>query len=51
MTGDTEAATRWVVGHDWSDDLFPYSSSLMGTGAFAFLCWLLWRAANREDLA
>jgi len=50
VTGDPNAASSWVVGHEWSDGLFPFSSSLFGTAAFVFLCWLLWRAANREDL-
>ena len=46
-TGDPSAANRWVIGEEWSH-LFPYSSELIGTAIFAGLCWLLWRAANRN---
>ncbi|MGI9628821.1 MAG: hypothetical protein ACR2QM_18445 [Longimicrobiales bacterium] len=48
MTGDASAATAWIVGHGWSEGIFPFSSALIGTTVFAGLCWLLWRAANRE---
>ncbi|MDX1566374.1 MAG: oligopeptide transporter, OPT family [Longimicrobiales bacterium] len=45
-TGDPETANRWVVGHEWSEGLFPGSSGVVGTVVFAGLCWLLWRAAT-----
>ena len=51
MTGDPSTSTRWILGHEWSEGLFPFSSPLFGTLAFVALCWLLWRASNREDLA
>ena len=46
-TGDPAAADRWVIGEEWSH-VFPYSSELIGAAIFAGLCWLLWRAANRQ---
>ena len=48
MTGDPAASDTWVLGHHWSEGLFPGSSALIGTLVFVFLCWLLWRAANKE---
>ena len=48
FTGDAGAASAWQFGHAWMDDLVPYSSWVVGTLAFAVLCALLWRAANRE---
>lgn len=48
VTGDTGVAERWVVGHGWSEGLFPGSSPLVGTLVFVGLCALLWRAATRE---
>ncbi|MBW3534720.1 MAG: oligopeptide transporter, OPT family [Gemmatimonadetes bacterium] len=47
-TGDPAAADRWVVGHGWSEGLFPGSDGLVGTLIFVALCWALWRSANRE---
>lgn len=47
-TGDPSAASRWIVGHEWSETLFPFSSPMIGTLAFVALCALLWRAATRE---
>lgn len=46
-TGDPAVASRWVVGDEWSH-FFPYSAELIGTALFAGLCWLLWKAANRQ---
>ncbi len=51
ITGDPSVASEWVIGHGWSVGLFPYSSELIGTLVFVGLCWLLWRAANREEAA
>ena len=48
ITGDPDRANAWIVGHEWSEGLFPGSSALIGTVVFAGLCWLLWRQANRE---
>ena len=50
-TGNPDAASIWQLGHRWMDDLVQYSSWVVGAGAFAGLCWLLWRAANREEPA
>ena len=50
-TGDPAAASVWQVGHDWMDGMLPNASSVIGTLAFAGLCWMLWRAANREERA
>lgn len=47
-TGDPAAANRWVIGHGWSEGLFPGSDGLIGTLIFVGLCWALWRSANRE---
>lgn len=47
VTGDPSRADRWVIGEEWSH-FFPYSSELIGAAVFAFLCWLLWRAANKR---
>ena len=49
-TGDPATAQRWIVGHEWSEGLFPGSSALIGTLIFVGLCWMLWRASNREIL-
>ncbi len=49
-TGDPAVAERWIVGHAWSEGLFPGSSGIIGTLVFAGLCWILWRAANAEIL-
>ncbi len=48
-TGDPSVAERWVVGHEWSEGLFPGSSAVIGTVVFVGLCWLLWRAATGEQ--
>jgi hypothetical protein len=40
-----------VIGHEWSQTLipgFPAFDPLFGALIFAGLCWLLWRAANKE---
>ena len=50
-TGNPGAASVWQVGHTWMDAALPVTSSLVGTAAFAGLCWLLWRAATREERA
>lgn len=47
-TGDPTSAERWIVGHAWSEGLFPYSSALIGTLVFVGLCSLLWRAATKK---
>lgn len=49
VTGDPSRATRWIVGHEWSESLFTGSSELVGTLIFAGLCLLLWRAANSAE--
>ncbi len=49
MTGDPSMANRWIVGHEWSDNLFPGSSALLGTVIFTGLCWMLWSAANGSE--
>ena len=49
ITGNPEAASMWQVGHERMDELVPYASSVVGTLAFAALCWMLWRAANRGE--
>ena len=51
FTGDAEAASVWQLGHAWMDDLVPYASWVVGTLAFAGLCWMLWRAATSESRA
>ena len=51
ITGDPGAASMWQVGHEWMDSALPWLSSVVGTAAFAGLCWLLWRAATREGRA
>ncbi len=51
VTGDPGAASIWQVGHGWMDGALPWVSSIVGTAAFAGLCWLLWRAATREGPA
>lgn len=50
ITGDADRANAWIVGHEWSEGLFPGSSALVGTVVFAGLCWLFWRQSNREIL-
>ncbi len=47
ITGDPERANTWVLGHAWSEGLFPGSSAVIGTVVFAGLCWILWRQANK----
>ncbi len=49
MTGDPSRASDWILGHAWSEGLFPRSSGLVGTLIFAGLCLLLWRAANSRE--
>ncbi len=49
MTGDPSRASDWIVGHSWSEGLFPGSSELVGTLIFAGLCLLLWRAATSRE--
>ena len=51
VTGDPAAANRWILGHGWTEGLFPFSSAIIGTVVFSGLCWLLWRAATREQPA
>ncbi len=46
VTGDPSSASRWIVGHSWSEGLFPFSSALIGTAVFVGLCAMLWRASN-----
>ena len=46
FTGNPEAAEVWQVGHEWMDGI-PALASVVGTLAFAGLCWMLWRAATR----
>jgi putative OPT family oligopeptide transporter len=51
VTGSPDAADRWVIGHEWAQTLipgFPAFDPLLGAVVFAGLCWLLWRAANKE---
>lgn len=48
-TDNPDAASIWQLGHEWMDRLVPFSSWVVGAGAFAGLCWLLWRAANRRQ--
>ncbi|MDE2876726.1 MAG: OPT/YSL family transporter, partial [Gemmatimonadota bacterium] len=48
-TGDPEAGSMWQLGHEWMDGLIPYSSWVVGALAFAALCAMLWRAANRPS--
>ena len=48
-TGNPDAASMWQLGHAWMDGLVPYSSWVVGTLVFAGLCWMLWRAATREE--
>ena len=48
-TGSPEAASVWQVGHEGMDQLMPHLSSVVGTLAFAGLCWMLWLAANRGE--
>ncbi len=48
VTGDPTSADAWVLGHEWSEGLFPGSSALIGTIVFAGLCWLVWSTANRH---
>ncbi len=50
VTGDAGAASAWQLGHAWMDRV-PGLASIVGTAAFAGLCWLLWRAATREGRA
>ncbi len=50
-TGDSAAASMWQVGHEWMDGALPWMSGVVGTAAFAGLCWLLWRTATREGPA
>jgi putative OPT family oligopeptide transporter len=49
ITGDPTAAEAWVLGHEWSEGLFPFSSPLIGTLVFAGLCFVLWSAATRQS--
>ena len=49
VTGDPSRASRWIVGHEWSEGLFAGSSGLVGTLIFAGLCLLLWRAATSGE--
>jgi len=49
VTGDPSVAERWIMGHEWSEGLFPGSSAVIGTVIFTGLCWLLWRAATGEQ--
>ena len=51
VTGSPDAANSWVVGHEWAQEVvpgFPAFDPLLGTLIFAGLCWLLWRAANKD---
>ena len=50
FTGNPEAASVWQLGHAWMDGV-PHLASVVGTLAFAGLCWMLWRAATRESRA
>ena len=50
FTGDPETASVWQFGHAWMDGV-PHLASVVGTLAFAGLCWMLWRAATRESEA
>ena len=50
VTGDAGAASLWQVGHAWMDAV-PGLASVVGTLAFAALCWMLWRAATRKMTA
>ncbi len=47
VTGDADTAPFWQLGHAWMDRV-PFLSSVVGTLAFAGLCWMLWRAATRR---
>ena len=49
VTGDAGGAPMWQLGHARMDELVPHASSIVGTLAFAGLCWMLWRAATRES--
>ena len=51
VTGSPDAADSWVLGHAWAQEMvpgFPAFDPLLGTLIFAGLCWLLWRAANKD---
>lgn len=48
ITGDPDRSNSWIVGHAWTEGLFPGSSAIIGTVVFAALCWLFWRQSNRE---
>ncbi|MDE2795358.1 MAG: oligopeptide transporter, OPT family [Gemmatimonadota bacterium] len=41
-------APTWQFGHAWMDSV-PGLASVVGTLAFAALCWMLWRAATRRS--
>jgi len=43
-------APTWQFGHAWMDSV-PGLASVVGTLAFAALCWMLWRAATRRSRA
>ncbi len=46
--GDPGGPPAWTIGHDWMDAAVSHGSAIVGTLAFAALCWGLWRAANRR---
>ena len=50
ITDDATAASVWQLGHAWMDNV-PHLASIVGTLAFAGLCWMLWRAATSESRA